>query len=142
MADLNLADTIEALVNQKEAEVINIRRDIHMHPEVSGKEERTSSIVAEYLEKHGIEVQRCKNSFGVIGRLKGSKPGPVIALRADMDALPIQEKTGLPYASKIDGQMHACGHDVHTAVLMGTASVLSTVRDRKQLNVTTSGVGI
>ena len=130
MADLNLADTIEVLVNQKEAEVINIRRDIHMHPEVSGKEERTSGIVAEYLEKKGIEVQRCKNSYGVIGRLKGSKPGPVIALRADMDALPMQEKTGLPYASKIDGQMHACGHDVHTAVLMGTASVLSTVRDK------------
>ncbi|WP_054030126.1 M20 metallopeptidase family protein [Desulfatitalea tepidiphila] len=130
MADLNLADTIDVLVNQKEAEVINIRRDIHMHPEVSGKEERTSGIVAEYLEKHDIEVQRCKNSFGVVGRLKGSKPGPIIALRADMDALPIREKTGLPYASKIDGQMHACGHDVHTAVLMGTASVLSTVRDK------------
>jgi amidohydrolase len=129
MANPNLADRIEGLVNQNEAEVIDIRRDLHMHPEVSGKEERTSGIVAEYLEKHGIEVQRCRTNKGVIGRLIGSQAGPIIALRADMDALPIQEKTGLPYASKIDGQMHACGHDVHTAVLMGVASVLSTVRD-------------
>ena len=130
MANANLAERIEVLVNQEEAEVINIRRDIHMHPEVSGKEERTSGIVARYLEKQGIAVQRCQNSYGVIGRLTGSKPGPTIALRADMDALPIQEKTGLPYASRIDGQMHACGHDVHTAVLMGTAAVLSAIKEK------------
>jgi len=129
MANANLAERIELLVNQKETEVINIRRDLHMYPEVSGKEERTSGIVAEYLEKQGIEVQRCQNSYGVIGRLMGGKPGPIIALRADMDALPIQEKTGLQYASKVDGQMHACGHDIHTAVLMGTAAVLSTIKD-------------
>lgn len=135
MANANLAERIEALVNQKEAEVIDIRRDIHKHPEVSGKEERTSGVVAEYLEKQGIEVQRCQNSYGVIGRLIGNKPGPTIALRADMDALPIQEKTGLPYASKVDGQMHACGHDIHTAVLMGTAAVLSATKDKLNGNV-------
>ena len=115
---------IEAKINQIEGEIINIRRDFHMHPEVSGKEERTSGIVADYLTKLGIDVQRCQKSYGVIGRLKAGNPGPTIALRADMDALPMQEKTGLPYASKIEGQMHACGHDVHTAVLMGAASVL------------------
>lgn len=129
MTGANWEDKIESLVNQKEADIINIRRDFHMHPEVSGQEKRTSGMVADYLEKLGFDVQRCQKNYGVIGRLTGGKPGPNIALRADMDALPLQEKTGLPYASKIDGAMHACGHDVHTAILMGTASVLSEARE-------------
>ncbi|MCP4751510.1 MAG: amidohydrolase [Proteobacteria bacterium] len=127
---------ITELVNQRQEEIVEIRRDLHMHPEVSGKEERTSGVVAEYLSKLDIEVQRCRKNYGVVGRLKGSRSGPTIALRADMDALPLQEKTGLPYASKFDGLMHGCGHDIHTSVLMGTAAVLSELRDELPGNVT------
>ncbi len=129
MSKLLQDDKINDLVNRYENEIIEIRRDLHRHPEVSGKEERTSAVVAEYLSKLGIEVQRCQKNFGVIGRLKGGKPGPTVALRADMDALPMLEKTGLPFASEIEGVMHACGHDIHTAVLLGTAAVLSALQE-------------
>ena len=120
---------IESLVESNEKEIIEFRRDFHMYPDLSGEEERTSGIVADYLVKQGIEVQRCQENYGVIGRLKGGKPGPVIALRADMDALPMEEKSGLPYASRIEGRMHSCGHDIHTAVLMGAAAVLASIRE-------------
>ncbi|MBU2646656.1 amidohydrolase [bacterium] len=129
MSQVTGEERVKQLVNQHEKAIIDIRRDFHMYPELSGQEERTAGIVAAYLEKLGINVQRCRKSHGVIGRLTGGKPGPVIALRADMDALPLQEKTGLPYASTIEGKMHACGHDVHTAILMGTAAVLASMRD-------------
>lgn len=129
MADNRWEKKIKNLVNWNEEEIIDIRRDLHMYPDLSGQEERTSNIIVDYLVKQEIEVQRCEDSFGVIGRLKGAKPGPVIALRADMDALPMEEKTGLPYTSRIEGRMHGCGHDIHTAVLLGTASVLASIRD-------------
>jgi amidohydrolase len=126
---LYMADRISAQVERLEREVVEIRRDLHMHPEVAGKEERTSGVVAKYLTELGIEVRRCEKNYGVIGLLRGGKPGPTVALRADMDALPLTEATGVPYASKIEGMMHACGHDVHTAVLMGTAAALAAVRE-------------
>jgi amidohydrolase len=130
----DMTERIAAHVERLESEIIEIRRDIHMHPEVSGKEERTSGLVAEFLTGLGLEVRRCTSNFGVVGVLRGVIPGPTVALRADMDALPVTEATGLPWASKIEGAMHACGHDLHTAVLMGAAAVLTGVREELEGN--------
>jgi amidohydrolase len=91
-----LQEKISAEVDRLEKEVIEIRRDLHMHPELSGKEERTSSIVSKYLEDLGLEIRRCEKNYGVVGILRGEKTGPTVALRADMDALALEEKTGLP----------------------------------------------
>ena len=108
--------------------VIGLRRDFHENPELPFEEVRTSGIVAENLEKLGIAVKRVGKT-GVLGTLVGKKPGKAIALRADMDALPVTEKTGLPFASKNAGVMHACGHDFHTSMLLGAAKLLSGMRD-------------
>jgi amidohydrolase len=110
-----------------EPKLVETRRDFHMYPELSNKEIRTSRIVAERLKALGLEVN---TGYGVIGILKGNQPGPVVAVRADMDALPIQEANNVPYKSKVDGVMHACGHDVHTTIALGTAEVLAGMRDR------------
>ena len=128
-----IADEVAAVADR----VVAWRRDIHANPELSNREFRTSELVAEHLRDLGIEVQTGVAHTGVVGLLKGDKPGPVIALRADMDALPVTEKTGLPYASKVRGEyqgrevgvMHACGHDNHVAILMGVAEVLAAVRE-------------
>ena len=117
------------------SQVINWRRDIHANPELSQHEQRTSELAAQVLEDLGLEVTRNVGGFGVVGLLKGKNPGKTIALRADMDALPLNEETGLPYASQNQGVMHACGHDTHTAMLMGTACVLSEMRDKLNGNV-------
>ncbi|GAB4259833.1 MAG: M20 aminoacylase family protein [Pararhodobacter sp.] len=106
-----------------------IRRDLHAHPELGFQEVRTSGIVAGLLESWGLEVTRGLGKTGVVGVLKGTRPGRTIGLRADMDALPIDERTNLPYASKTPGVMHACGHDAHTAMLLGAARYLSETRD-------------
>lgn len=116
-------------------QVINWRRDIHAHPELSQHEQRTSELAANVLEGLGLEVTRNVGGFGVVGLLKGKNPGKTIALRADMDALPLNEETGLPYASQVKDVMHACGHDTHTAMLMGTACVLSEMKDKLNGNV-------
>ncbi|HLU06079.1 MAG TPA: amidohydrolase [Woeseiaceae bacterium] len=122
-----------------EPKVIEWRRDFHEHPELSNREFRTAEKVAAHLRSLGIDsVETGIAHTGVIGTLKGGKPGPVIALRADMDALPVKEKTGLPFASKAKGEfngqevdvMHACGHDTHTAILMGAAEILAANRDQ------------
>ncbi|HLQ47011.1 MAG TPA: amidohydrolase [Planctomycetaceae bacterium] len=107
------------------------RRDFHMHPELSNREERTSRIVAERLRALGLdEVKTGVGKYGVVALLKGSKPGPVVAVRADMDALPIQETIDVPYKSLTPGVKHACGHDVHTTIELGVAEVLSKMRDQ------------
>jgi hippurate hydrolase len=107
-----------------------IRRDIHRHPETAFEERRTSDIVAGILEELGMEIHRGLGKTGVVGTLKGKRGGDrVIGLRADMDALFIEEQTGLPYASKIDGKMHACGHDGHTTMLLGAAVKLAADPD-------------
>lgn len=119
------------------------RRDIHQHPELSGQEARTAALVAEHLRKLGMEVSTGIGGHGVVGLLKGAQPGKTVALRADMDALPVKEATGLPFASAVTalnmGQpspvAHACGHDGHTAILMGAAEVLAGMRERLQGNV-------
>ena len=126
-------DDIDRAARAMEAQVVAWRRDIHEHPELSNREVRTAKLVAEHLESLGLEVTTEVAHTGVVGVLRGARPGPVVALRADMDGLPVVEQTGLAYASKqrgsYEGQdvgvMHACGHDNHVAILMGAASVLS-----------------
>jgi len=100
------------------------RRDFHQHPELGFEEIRTSGIVAEHLEKLGLEVQRGVGKTGVVATLHGTQPGPTIALRADMDALPMQDQKQVPYRSQVPGKAHTCGHDAHTSILMGTAQFL------------------
>jgi len=109
--------------------VVNLRRDFHRNPEPSFEEVRTSGIVAKELESMGVKVTRIGKT-GVLGVLEGSAPGKVIALRADMDALSVTEETGLPFSSEIPGFMHACGHDAHTAMLLGAAKLLSGMKDQ------------
>jgi amidohydrolase len=122
-----IAQAAEAL----RAKLVEQRRDFHMHPELSNREERTSRIVAERLRALGLdEVKTGIARYGVVALLKGSKPGPVVAVRADMDALPIQETIDVPYKSLNPGVKHACGHDVHTTVELGVAEVLSKMRDQ------------
>jgi amidohydrolase len=120
-------------IDQVESKVIAWRRDFHEHPELSNREFRTSKIVAEHLKSLGMEVDTGIAHTGVVGFLKGDLPGPTIALRADMDALPVTEQVDIPFASKVTseyrgekvGVMHACGHDTHVAMLMGAAEVLA-----------------
>ena len=116
-------------------QVIAWRRDIHAHPELSQHEERTASLVADVLEGLGLEVTRNVGGFGVVGLLRGKSEGRTVGLRADMDALPLTEATGLPFASQNPGVMHACGHDSHTAMLLGTACVLAEMRNSLTGNV-------
>lgn len=109
--------------------VIAVRRDIHQYPELGMEEERTSELVALELEKLGLPVQRNIGNTGVVAILEGKPGGKTLLLRADMDALPIQEATDLPFKSKKPGLMHACGHDVHTSILLGVAKVLTEAKD-------------
>ena len=110
-------------------ELTAIRHDLHAHPEIGFEEERTSGIVAEHLEKFGIEVHRGLGKTGIVGVLQGRPGRRRIGLRADMDALPIEEETNLPYRSTIPGKMHACGHDGHTTMLLGAARYLAETKD-------------
>src|SRR5690348_9942989 len=118
--------------------VVAWRRDIHAHPELSGQETRTATLVADHLRKLGILVRTGVGGTGVVGVLKGGRPGPVVALRADMDALPVTEEVDVPFRSAVRAQyngqevgvMHACGHDTHVAMLLGAAEVLAGIRDR------------
>ena len=129
----------EAAIKTVEGKVIDWRRDVHQHPELSNREVRTSRLIADHLRSLNLDqVKTGIAHTGVVGILKGGKPGPVIALRADMDALPVTEMTDLPFASKARGVhngeevgvMHACGHDTHVAILMGAAEVLAGMSDQ------------
>lgn len=127
---------IDRLAAKVEPQVVAWRRDIHQNPELGNREVRTAALVAEHLRRLGLEVTTNVAHTGVVAILRGGQPGPVVALRADMDALPGKEAVDLPFASKVKAQyngqevsvMHACGHDAHTAILMGVAEVLSTLR--------------
>ncbi|WP_455280718.1 amidohydrolase [Cupriavidus necator] len=129
---------IETRAKAVEKQLIAWRRDIHQHPELGNYETRTAKLVADHLRKLGMEVKTGVAKTGVVGVLKGGKPGPVVALRADMDALPVKERVDVPFASKAKGQylgkevdvMHACGHDTHVAILMATAEVLAGMKDQ------------
>jgi amidohydrolase len=132
--------TAEASAGQLEQQVIAWRRDIHQHPELSNREFRTAALVAEHLESLGMEVTTGVAHTGVVGILRGGRAGPVVALRADMDALPVLERNDLPFRSQVTGEyngetvpvMHACGHDTHVAILMGVAQALADMRDDLQ----------
>ncbi len=127
---------VAAEADAVEAKVINWRRDIHQHPELGNREVRTAALVAKHLKALGFEVREKVGVTGVVGVLKGGRPGGVVALRADMDALPVKEATGLPFASQVIGSYngatvpvaHACGHDAHVAMLLGAAEVLSKLK--------------
>jgi len=110
------------------ADAIQLRRRIHRHPEIGLALPRTQAAVLEALDGLGLETRAGQRTTSVIARLTGGKPGPTILLRADMDALPLREATGLPFASEVDGAMHACGHDAHVAMLVGAARVLARRR--------------
>lgn len=118
------------LIRRLQPELARVRQDIHAHPELGFQEHRTAELVARYLRDWGYEVHTGVGGTGVVGILQGLQPGPArsIGLRADMDALPIQEKTDLPYQSKHERVMHACGHDGHTAILLGAAQYLACTR--------------
>ncbi|VAV83056.1 N-acetyl-L,L-diaminopimelate deacetylase, partial [hydrothermal vent metagenome] len=124
------------LIDNVESKVIEWRRDFHENPELSNREFETAKKIAAHLKSLGIEVQTGVAHTGVVGILKGGKPGPVVALRADIDGLPVTERVDIPFASKVKstyngidtGVMHACGHDTHIAMLMGTAEVLSQMK--------------
>ncbi len=126
----------EQLINEIEPKVIEWRRDFHENPELSSREFETAKKIAAHLESLGMEVQTGIAHTGVVGILKGGKPGPVVALRADIDGLPVTERAPIPFASKVKGMyngmetgvMHACGHDTHIAMMMGTAEVLSKMK--------------
>ena len=128
---------IDQLSSEVESKCITWRRDFHQNPELSNREFRTSKLVAEHLQSLGMEVKTGIAHTGVVGILRGKKDTPVVALRADMDALPVTEAVDVPFASKVRAQyegrevgvMHACGHDAHTAVLMAVAEVLSKMKD-------------
>src|SRR6202158_4890137 len=111
-------------------DVIALRRDIHMHPELGFEEVRTAGIVAERLRRLGYEVRTGVGETGVMGILRSGRPGGTILLRADMDALPVQEESGVPYASAHPGKMHACGHDGHVAILLGAAQMIVERKDQ------------
>jgi amidohydrolase len=115
---------IRDVVQRIEPVLVDIRRDIHAHPELGFAEIRTAGVVTRELSRLGIAHQPGIGKTGVVGLIEGGRPGPVLAIRADMDALPIEETSGLPFASTNPGLMHACGHDIHTTTLLGVAAVL------------------
>ncbi|MGH7712426.1 MAG: amidohydrolase [Gemmatimonadaceae bacterium] len=135
-APTRLTAALDARAKEIESNVVAWRRDIHQHPELGNRETRTAKLVADHLTKLGLEVRTGVAHTGVVGVLRGGKPGPVVALRADMDALPVTEEVDLPFKSTVRttylgqevGVMHACGHDNHVAMLMGVAEILAGVR--------------
>ncbi|MDT7808324.1 MAG: hypothetical protein QOJ70_2137, partial [Acidobacteriota bacterium] len=121
---------VAAAAESMRGQLVAQRRDFHMHPELSNREERTSRVVAERLRALGLtDVKTGVGKYGVTALLVGAKPGPVVAVRADMDALPIQEVNDVPYKSQTPGVKHACGHDVHTTIELGVAEILSKMKD-------------
>ncbi|MFM8485958.1 MAG: amidohydrolase, partial [Bacteroidota bacterium] len=142
VAQSNLKKQAASMADQIQGKLVEWRRDFHQNPELSNREFRTAEIVATHLRKLGMEVRTGIAKTGVVGILRGDKPGPVIGLRADMDALPVPERVNVPFRSTVKSDyngeevsvMHACGHDAHVAILMGTAEVLASMR--KQLSGT------
>ncbi len=126
----DLKELIKKLTNERFDRIISHRRHIHQHPELSFQEHNTSAYVAAQLKQMGIPYRAGIAGTGIVGTIEGNGKGSVIALRADMDALPINEETGLPFASKNKNVMHACGHDAHTATLLGTAEILNELKEQ------------
>lgn len=133
--DNKTASRIEKSIKDHYQEIINTRRFIHMNPELGNREIETAKLIASKLLSMGFEIRTGVGKTGVVALLRGARPGQTVAIRADIDALPIQEETGLTYESLNPGIMHACGHDIHTAIVLGTAMVLSDIRDQIKGNV-------
>ena len=123
------------LVQQYAAEFVEIRRHIHRHPELSNQEFETTKLIREKLTEYGVEICEIGLKTGVLGLIRGGKPGKTVAIREDIDALPMPELTGLPYASEVEGVCHSCGHDIHTTTLLCCAKVLSEIKDELAGNV-------
>jgi len=121
---------IKAAAERMAPALVEMRRDIHRHPELGNREVRTGKLVADRLKALGLEVRHPVAKTGVVGVLKGGKPGAVVAIRADLDALPIQETNDVPYKSEVAGVKHACGHDAHTTIVLGAAELLSKMKER------------
>jgi amidohydrolase len=134
--DTKTAQKIEEEIEKNKSEIIKIRRFIHMNPELSNREFETSRLVGAKLETLGLEVRSGIAKTGLVALLRGAQPGACVAVRADMDALPIQETTNVPFKSLNPGVMHACGHDVHTSIVLGTAMVLNALKDKIKGSVT------
>ena len=128
---MNFKEAAMALSDQ----LVEYRRDFHMHPEVSFCEERTSAVIRKFLEDNGIEIQEVNSGYSVVGVIRGAHPGKTFAVRADIDALPMPELNDVPYKSTVENVMHACGHDAHTAALMGVALLINQVKDQMHGNV-------
>ena len=131
-------DTLRTEIQAMEPELIRLRRDFHCHPELGLQENRSAGIVAQRLEELGLTVTTGVGRTGVVGLLDGREPGKALLIRADMDALPIQEENQTPYRSTVEGVMHACGHDGHMAILLGVAETLSRRRDRSPVGSSSS----
>jgi amidohydrolase len=126
---------INKLVQQYKELIVDTRRDLHRIPEPAYTEEKTSAYVAEYLKKEDLEMQTGIAQTGVVALMKLAGPGKTLMIRSDMDALPVSEETGLPFASRHTGAMHACGHDAHMAMVLGAATILNKVKDRLKGNI-------
>jgi amidohydrolase len=122
-------DAIDRIADRWMDELITLRRTLHQHPELAFEEHETARRVQGFLERLGIACRTGFATTGIVAMLEGAKPGPTVAIRADMDALPIEEPPVLPFASKVPGKMHACGHDAHTTIALGVAAVLSELRN-------------
>lgn len=130
-----MMEEVNQIIDNLKDEVISIRREIHMYPEIAFEEFRTSDLVYSYLKSLNLDVKKGVNKTGVVGDLIVDNAIGTVLLRADMDALPIREENDVPYKSKIDGKMHACGHDAHTAILLVAAKVLTKIKDKLKYNV-------
>ncbi len=128
-------DPIHQLVSEHKDLIIKIRRDLHRIPETAYTEKKTSAYVTDYLNTLELDVQTEIAQYGVVGLLKTDRPGPTLMLRADMDALPLNEDTGLAFASEHEGVMHACGHDAHMAMVLGAATVFNKIKDELTGNI-------
>ena len=130
-----MGNTLKEKIDEMKDWLVDIRRTIHRHPELGFEEVETSKLISEWLQKFGLDVKRGMAKTGVVGLLKGKKPGRTVAIRADMDALPMDEANRVPYASQIKGKMHACGHDAHVTILLGVARFFSTIPDQVKGNI-------
>jgi len=121
-------DRVDSIAARLTPELVALRKTLHQHPELAFEEHETAKAVTAFLDRLGIRYKKGVGRTGVVAVLEGAKPGRTIGIRADMDALPIHEQTGLAFASKVPGKMHACGHDVHTVIALGVAAALSEMR--------------
>src|SRR5690554_3178059 len=132
---MRITEKIDGVMHNIYPELVKTRRRVHMHPETAYNEHKTAGLIADYLGNLGIEAVTGVAKTGVTALIRGACKGRTVALRADMDALPVTEENECEYKSSIPGVMHACGHDVHVACLLGAANILSKIRDRLRGNV-------